>query len=657
MKNDRVFRYAMVGGLSLVFVFLIVVVAQLHAIEERFIVQNQQLRALGEATERLKGGGASLVRGSKASSGDEIPPGVKVLHPDVENFLKPKETHWPPPGAPMNGVLARPWEYGDPKGFNMLLENSSTLFEYVQAYCLFRLAERNFWTDPEAYHASLAWRIEVTDDSKEFTAYLRPGVKWHPVSGVNLDDPKYAWLRGEREVTAHDLVFTLDLIVNPQVQSGPWKNYYAGLESWKALDDHTFVVRWKKKEYLNLSATVELWPSPRFLYMADQDGRPIPKETLGLRFNQHWYNNKGFVNAGPYRMTSYEPGSKVIIERNESFVGEKPAIQKIVYSIYSDLKQTLLKLKAHEIGVGELVPGQYRSEILDYEKAGRKPKNSPFFDGRIQCQKILRPAYSYVGWNAGRPMFADKRVRRALTHAFDRQRIIDNVYVGLGTIASGPFAPDSPNNDPDIRPIPFDLAAAKKLLAEAGWTDSDGDGLVDKELHAGDGKRTPFEFRLILAAGIKESEVFAKIFADDLLKIGVKMIVEPLEWALVLKRKDERQFDAFTASWMITWIPDLYQFWHSSQADLPKGSNAVGFRNAEADKIIERIRVTFDKDERIRLFRAFHRIVHDEQPYSFFMARKKVYCAWNEVKNLVFSKDLPIENSLPWFIATTAPSP
>src|SRR6185503_17296245 len=159
-----------------------------------------------------------------------------------------------------------------------------------------------------------------------------------------------------------------------------------------------------------------------------------------------------------------------------------PAIQKLVYPIYNDLKQTLLKLRAHEIGVGELVAGQYRSEILDYETTGKKPENSPFFDGRIQCQKILRPAYAYVAWNAGRPMFADKRVRRAMTLAFDRQRIIDNVYVGLGTIATGPYASDSPNNDPDIKPIPYDLAAAKKLLAEAGWTDTDGDGLVDKEL-------------------------------------------------------------------------------------------------------------------------------------------------------------------------------
>ena len=254
--NDRALRYATLGGLALVLVLLVVVLLRVHDLEARFITQGKQLRTLGETTERLRAGGVSV--GSSATGpASDIPPGVKVLHPDVQNFLKPKDTHWPPPGAMTSGGLARGWEYGDPKTFNVLLDGSGVFIELIQNYSLLRLAERNVWTDPDAYYGVLAWRIEVTDDSKEFTAYLKRGVKWHSVPSVNLDDPKYAWLRAEREVTAHDLVFTLELITNPQVQSGHWKNYFAELESFKALDDYTFVVRWKKKEYLNLTATVE----------------------------------------------------------------------------------------------------------------------------------------------------------------------------------------------------------------------------------------------------------------------------------------------------------------------------------------------------------------------------------------------------------------
>jgi ABC-type transport system substrate-binding protein len=250
-------------------------------------------------------------------------------------------------------------------------------------------------------------------------------------------------------------------------------------------------------------------------------------------------------------------------------------------------------------------------------------------------------------------MFSDKRVRRAMTHALDRQRIIDNVYVGLGSVATGPYPLDSPINAPEIRPIPFDLETARKLLAEAGWTDTDGDGLVDKELHAGDGKRAPFEFRLSFAAGQTEAQSTVKIFAEDLLKIGVKLHLEPQEWSLLQKRKDERQFDAYIAGWSTPWIPDLYPMWHSSQVDLPRGSNAVGFRNKDADRIIDELRVTFDADARIPLFRAFHRIVHEEQPFTFVMVRRKVHCTWKNVQNVVYAKDSPVENSLPWWVDGT----
>ena len=650
MKHELRLQSFALGALVLVLSLLGFVVKRAREVEGSLDMQTAQMRAMAKALERLASGSANGPKVPAGAARDEIPPGVRVLHPELENFLEPADTHWPPPGAATNGVLARSFEYGDPKGFNILLEGSGILEERIYTYCRIRLGEPKSWTDPSSYYGSLAFRLEISDDSREFTAYLRPHVKWHAPSAVNLDEPRYAWLRGDHEVTAHDVAFTLDLIANPEVQAGRWKSLYAGLDAGKALDDRTLAVRWKRKEYMNLVATLGLWATPRFLYAHDADGKPFPKETLGLRVNQHWYDNKGFVGAGPYRMTHYEPGRAIVLERNEDFFGEKPAIQKLVYPIYTDSKQTLLKLRARELGDGELTAAQYREEILSYEKLGKKPSNSPFFDGRILCQKIPRLAYSYVAWNGARAMFADKRVRRAMTHALDRRRIIDHIYAGLGSIATGPYPLDSSNNDPSIEPLPFDLEAARKLLAEAGWTDTDHDGLVDKELHAGDGKRSPFSFRLSFAAGQHEAESTVKIFAEDLLKIGVKLNLDPVDWALLQKRKDERQFDAYVAGWNTPWITDLYPVWHSSQADLPRGANAVSFRNEEADRIIEKLRVTFDEEARIGLFRAFHRIVHDEQPYTFVMVRRKVHCTWSNVKNLVYAKDTPVENSLPWWI-------
>lgn len=648
MRKGSTLDYVLAGGLGLVLLVLFVVLFQVHNLERRFITQGEQLRAIGESTERLMAGGVRVKSGGATAASDN----EKFLHPEVENFLKPADTHWPPPGATLDGELKRGWPTGDPKGFNSLLESFADLSEYIEAYAALSLASRNSWTDPGVWHGELAHRVEVTNDFTEFTIYLKKGVLWHPPANVDLKDPKYAWLKASHEVTAEDMVFTFDMILHPQVENGSLKNYYAELESAKAVDSHTLVVRWKKKQYLNLGATLGMFPLPKFMFAFDADGKPFSKETAGLRFNQHWYNNKGFIGAGPYRMESYRPGAKIRLVRNEAFSGDKPAIAAIDYPIYTDPQQTLLKLKAHELSVGELKPGQYREEILRYE-GKEKPKNSPFFDGRISCQQIPSPSFDYLGWNADRPLFADKRVRRAMTQAFDRPRILASVFVGLGEITTHPYVAGAPYVDPTIKPYPFDLAAAKKLLSEAGFSDSDGDGLLDKKLRPGDAKSTPFEFTLLISASSTEAAAMANVFREDLLKIGVKMNIDAAEWSLMLKRMEEKSFDAFTGAWLLGYDVDLYQIWHSSQADAAKGSNRVGFRNPAADKIIEELRVTFDPARRTELLQAFHRLVHEEQPYSFFKTRKTVACAWKDVKNVIFAKERPISNSLPWWVQTS----
>jgi ABC-type transport system substrate-binding protein len=134
------------------------------------------------------------------------------------------------------------------------------------------------------------------------------------------------------------------------------------------------------------------------------------------------------------------------------------------------------------------------------------------------------------------------------------------------------------------------------------------------------------------------------------MKIGVKMNIQMVDWAVQQKKMDDKDFDAFTGGWAMPWDPDPYQVWHSSQADVPKGSNRVGFRNKEADKIIEEARVTFEPQKRHELFHRFHAIIHEEQPYSFFYAPKSVG-AWRDyVKRVVFRKIKPHSDSRPWWV-------
>lgn len=637
-----------VVGAVLALGLLAICALQLHAVESRLLTQSQQLRALGEATERMAAQLSRVRAGGSVAAENPEESLANVRHPELPNFLGPKETHWPPEGASTTGTISIGWASGDPKGFNPMVENAAELNDKLLAYVESTIAKRNVWTDPDKLYGDLAWRVEVDSDFKQFTIYLRRGVKWHPVSGVDSNNPRYAWLNEEHELTAHDFVFMFDMLMHPQVQNGFIKSYYAELASWKALDDYTLELVWNKTQALNVEVSLLISPLPKFVYAYAEDGTPFPESALGVNFNQHWYNNKGLVGTGPYRFAEYTPGVQIRLERNEDYYGELPAIKSIRYPIYTDATQTVLKLKSGELSFGGLRAGQYREEVLQFQglPEARQPKNSPFFNGEIQCDVVDQPAYSYIGWNADKPMFSDARVRRAMTLALNRQEIVQKVFSGLGRVSRGPFLESTPYLAPEIEPLPFDLKQAAALLQEAGWSDTDGDGLLDKVLA---GRKTPFQFTLLIFATSPEWSSAANIFKEDLLSIGVRMNIDAAEWSLMQKRMDEKNFDAFTGGWGLTWSTDPHQLWHSSQADIPKGSNRVGFRNAKADELIEELRVTLDTEKRTQKLREFHRIIHAEQPYTFVYIPKAPYCHRRGVEGIIYAKERPIANLLPWW--------
>jgi peptide/nickel transport system substrate-binding protein len=637
----------LVAGSVTVVGLLAVSALQLHAVEARLVTQSQQLRVLGEATERMAAQLDRVQAGAMSSSASVQSAPVAVLHPEVKDFLVPKETHWPPPGAKTNGTISIDWANGDPKGFNPIIENAAELNDKLGTYIESRLVQRNKWTNPDTYYGDLAWRVEVTDNFKVFTIYLKKGVKWHPVSGVDLGSPRYAWLNKEHLLTAHDYVFFFDMVMHPQVQNGFMKSYYESLASWKALDDYTLQIVWKDSGAGNVEMSLRTSPLPKFLFAYAEDGTPIPEATLGMAFNQHWYNNRGFVGTGPYRMSSYVPGSHIRLERNEDYYGELPAIKSVLYPIYSDRTLTVLKLKSGEVSFGLLRSGQYREEVLQYQglPESQRPQGSPFLNGQIKCDVITQPTYAFIGWNSENPLFSDKRVRTALTMALNRKEIIAKVFNGLGQIARGPFLEASNALAPEIQPLPFDLKQAAALLQEAGWSDSDGDGLLDKV--DASGKKLTFEFSL-LSFTSPEWVSFGNVYKEDLLSIGIKMNADVVQWAAMQKRMEEKKFDAYTGAWVLFWYADPYQIWHSSQADVPKGSNIVGFRNKQADALMERLRVTIEPEKRTELLRDLHRIIYAEQPYTFIYTPQFPYCYRAVLENVIYSKEKPLNDITPW---------
>jgi peptide/nickel transport system substrate-binding protein len=247
--------------------------------------------------------------------------------------------------------------------------------------------------------------------------------------------------------------------------------------------------------------------------------------------------------------------------------------------------------------------------------------NSERFNRDFKKYEYFAPTYSYIGWNNAHPIFGDKRVRQAMTYMTDRRQIVKSVLFGLGEVVDSHIYLFRPEYDKDLKSYPFDPQKGVALLREAGWQDTDGDGILDKVIG---GKKTSFRFEIKVNAGNAVRESVALVLMDELKKHGVAASVRQLDWTIFLNDVKNHQFDAVVLGWqMSTADPDAYQVWHSSQA-ANKGSNAISYKNVRVDQILEEYRREFDARKRIKLYKEFQEILHDEQPYTFLHVRKMV---------------------------------
>ena len=430
----------------------------------------------------------------------------------------------------------------------------------------------------------LAESWEISEDKLTYTFKIRQGVKWH-------DGAPF---------TSADIVFSYKTIMDPKVDAPQLRSYYQEIRDVEAIDDYTVKFTYAR---------------PYFLALEFCGGMPIvPKHIFeNGDFNTNPAGRKP-VGTGPFKFVKWTTGREVVLEKNPDYWGEKPHLNRIVFRIITDSSVALQVLKRQELDVASLTPIQWE-----------KQTNSPDFKKHFDKFSYFTPNYSYIGWNSKRPFFADKRVRTALTHLVNRELILDKVMYGLGAIVTNPFYINSPEYDKSIEPIPYDPAAARKLLEEAGWVDHDNDGIRDK-----DGVKFSFEF--LIPGGSETGEKIATILKEELDGIGIDMTIRKTEWAVFTTRLNERNFDAVTLAWSMGIESDPYQIWSSTQAEA--GSNFIGFKNAEVDRLIETARKEFDRDKRIELYRQFSEIIHEEQPYTFLFCRKATVAVNKRFENV-----------------------
>jgi len=422
--------------------------------------------------------------------------------------------------------------------------------------------DKNFVPEGE-----LAESWSISPDNLTITFKLRKGVTWH-------DGAPF---------TSADVMFTYRMYVDPETPTAYAEDYLQVVKA-ETPDDYTFRVTYAEPYAPALmSWGVAIHPK-HLLEGVKLAESPLARHPIG---------------TGPYVFKRWDPREKLVLEANPDYFEGAPWIKRVVYRIIPDQSTMFLELKSGSLDFMGLTPLQYDRQT-----------DTLAFKRRYQKFRYLAFGYTYLGYNLRRPLFQDKRVRQALAYAIDKQELVDGVLLGYGQAATGPYKPDTWVYNPKVRRYPYDPGKAKELLAEAGWLDRDGDGLLDR-----DGK--PFSFTIITNQGNDLRSKSGEIIQRRLQEIGIDVRLRIIEWASFLNEfVFPGDFDAVILGWTGGPDPDQYDIWHSSKT-APRQLNFIAYHNPEVDALLEKGRRVFDQAKRKQIYDRFQEILAEEQPYAF----------------------------------------
>ena len=507
------------------------------------------------------------------------------------------------------------------------------------------LGETDF-KNPDKILPSLATDWEFDKENLEFTIHLRKGVMWHP---MRLPNGK---LLPQREFTSKDVKFTFDCVLNPHVEAAHIRSYYEDPEAedpadrykikLTVIDKYTIKVKWTKPYFMAEQFTLGGFPIiPRHVYSVDKNGEPISfdfsSKEFADGFNNHWAGNK-MCGTGPLMFKEWVQNQRLVLIRNPNYWGKPYYFSKVLYRCIPNPNtptQLVLQNELDFVGIPQ------KDQFLQCKE------NPNVKAGKVKMVAFDYPGYRYVGYNLRRDLFKDKQFRKALAHATPVQKIIDEVFEGLAIPVAGPFLPGSDAADPSVKPIPYDLEKAKQILEEAGWKDTNGNGIRDKTVN---GTKIEASFDLMIFADAPSFRTTGEILKENYRKIGVEVQLSPAKWQLMLQKLRKWDFDAAMLGWGTSWSKgDPFQIWHGSQADVKDSSNHVGYRNAEVDKLIEQLRVTLDEDKQNELFHKIFRLIYEDQPYTFLFSEQQTAGYDARLQNVKFYRVRPCRDSREWY--------
>ncbi|MFO7727777.1 MAG: peptide-binding protein [Desulfonatronovibrio sp.] len=411
-----------------------------------------------------------------------------------------------------------------------------------------------------------AEELEIRENGTRIYIRLKPGIKW----------------TDGRELTADDVLFTYELMIDPETPTAYAQDYLA-VKDFIVLDRYSFEVVYDQP----FARSLVTWALPI-----------LPRHVLEGEDLLTTEYSRDPVGAGAYRLHRWDAGRQVILRANEDYFEGRPNIDEIVYKVVPDLATMFLELKSGNLDMMSLTPQQHLFQTMD-----------EYWQNNFQKFSYLSSGYTYLGYNLKHPFFADIKVRQALAYAVDKEELVQGVLLGEGVPTVGPYVPGTWVYNNDIQEYGYDPDQALEILEGQGWK-LNPKGVLEKD-------GVLFEFTILTNQGNDLRIRAATILQYRLAQIGIKVKIRTVEWATFIKEfVNKGRFDAVLLAWNTPQDPDMYNVWHSSQTG-ENGLNFVQYKNSRVDELLEKGRGSFDREVRRKAYHEIQEILHYEQPYMF----------------------------------------
>lgn len=509
------------------------------------------------------------------------------------------------------------WELNNPSGLNPLTANDAAALQVLQ------------------YTHQKLLQFDYGDYSLQpVLARSRPNITPQPDGSLHLQyqiRPEARWDDGT-SITAADVLFTYKAALHPGVAASHLSPYLSDVTDLvtDAEDPQSFTIVCRQAHLrAEVNTGGELTILPAHVY--DPDGL-LQSYTLADIAAGNWQPDSGnaavfaeqfssitlsrdpaaISGSGPYRLQEWLPGQRLVMARKDAWWGDdvpgrpnhyfEAYPQYIVHEIISDQTAAITALKAGTLDVMRGIKARdYREDLMTNDRV-------------TAAYQLMQPpqfSYSCFGINQRQPLFADSLTRQALAMLVPYDRLVSDVLFGFGERIAGPVLPFmKPWHNPAIQPYTTQPDSAAVLLAAAGWTDSDKDGILDRQINGG---KQVFRFSFLLNGGNSEREKIALMYQDALAKAGIIMEIQPMEWSIYLEKLETFDFDMFYVVFSTDpALEDFSQLWKTTSA-----SNFTGFGNPAIDSLIDAINTTLYDEQRKTLVHQFQEEIHREVPYIF----------------------------------------